>query len=52
MKVCATTPAVSKGRATLNRPVSSIANTSAVSGARIVPARIADMLTSGQKPAP
>jgi hypothetical protein len=40
------------GNASPNRPVSSIANTSAVSGARIVPARMAAMLTSGQKPAP
>jgi hypothetical protein len=41
VNVCATTPAVRIGSARPKRPVSSIANTSAVSGARIVPARIA-----------
>ena len=49
---CASIAATSNGSSTLMSCVSSRANRMAVNGARIVPPRIAPMLTSGQKPAP
>ena len=52
MKPCAITLATSSGSNTFMSCVSSIAKTMPVNGDRMVPPRIAPMLTSGQKPAP
>ena len=52
VKPCAIVTATSSGSIMLTSCVSSSANTTPVNGDRIVPPRIAPMLTSGQKPAP
>ena len=52
VKPCAMVTASSSGSITLTSWVSSSAKTTPVSGERIVPPRIAPMLTSGQKPTP
>ena len=52
MKPCASVTATSSGSRMFTSWVSSSAKITPVNGARIVPPRIAPMLTSGQNPAP